>query len=315
MWYGAVDIGGTKIAAGLGDGSGRIIAQAEVETHKVREPAQAMDWIARTLEELVQGQGRRLADLEAVGVGCPGPFRAGKIYRSPHLPSWDGLDVGRALGERIGRPVFWQNDASAAALGEWRFGVGQGSRSMVYVTVSTGIGSGIVVEGRPYWGANGNAGEIGHVVVDPQGPPCDCGRRGCLETLASGTAIARQASEQRMHSPFLSQAEAVTTEMVFEAWRRGDPVAEAVLSRAVEALGLALSHLLDLINPELLVLGGGVMQAGEDFFSRVRASCQLYALPSVWEAVRWKRAGPSAHTGLIGALALALAGESLPGSP
>lgn len=312
---GAVDIGGTKVAIGVGEASGHILAQAEVATAALAGPEAAMDWVAEGLRRLAAATVGDLARLDAIGVGSPGPFLHGRLYHSPHLGAWEGFDVGSALAARLGRPVRWQNDASAAALGEWRYGAGRGANTLVYVTVSTGIGAGMVVRGVPLWGANGNAGEFGHLVVDPEGALCACGRRGCLETVASGTAIARRAAERAAASPHLGGLSAVTAEAVFAAWARGDPVAAAVVEEAASALGRGLSWLLDLFNPDRLVLGGGVMQAGPAFFDRIRAACERFALPSVWAAAEWRLAGPSAFTGLLGAMAVALQAETLEPGP
>ena len=193
----ALDVGGTKLGSGVVFDSGGLIGF-------LREPAGAKDGPEAMIARLVE-MGRRsiaaaevaIGGLDAVGVGCGGPLdaRAGIILSPPNLPGWRDVPLGALLREAFGLPVHIDNDANAAALGEHRFGAGRGVVNLVYFTISTGIGAGVIVDGRLLWGESGNAAELGHVSVAYDGWPCHCGRRGCPESFASGTAIARRARE------------------------------------------------------------------------------------------------------------------------
>lgn len=304
--FGAVDIGGTKIAVGIGEESGKIVAQDHVPTHDVIRPDAACDWMAKTLERLCQSAGLSTGEMNAVGVGSPGPFRDGKLVRPSNLPEWDGVDLTGELQKRLNLPVSVQNDASAATLGEWMFGSGRGCANMAYVTVSTGVGSGLVLNGQPYWGGSGNAGELGHVIVDPDGVPCRAGHRGCLETVASGTAIARMGEERKQESAILSRAGTVGAEAVFSAWHQGDAVAAEIVETAARALGLGLSWLIDLADPERIVLGGGVMQEGQRFLDRILPYVKTFAMPVMADSVKFLLADNAEDAGLRGSLAVAV---------
>ncbi|MEW6048842.1 MAG: ROK family protein, partial [Bacillota bacterium] len=192
-----VDLGGTKIAAGLVDEGGRVLHRVELLTRPEEGPAAVMDRMIGSVREVCRAAGVRPEELQAVSVACPGPLDPvrGVVTEAPNL-HWRNVNVTAPMREALGAPVYLENDANAAALGEWWAGAGRGTRSFIYVTVSTGIGGGIVIEGRIYGGAHWAAGEIGHTVaVVENGPLCGCGRRGCLEAMASGTAIARRAAE------------------------------------------------------------------------------------------------------------------------
>lgn len=307
MLLGAIDIGGTKIAVGIGDERGAIVTQTHRSTQELGGPETACDWMAETLVELCRDAHVSVEQLEAIGIGSPGPFKRGKLVHPSNLPDWDQADLSHALGERLHRPTMIQNDASATALGEWRFGRGEQCANMVYVTVSTGVGAGFIINGQPYWGATGNAGELGHVPIDPQGILCHCGRRGCLETVASGTAIARMGEEQKAKSPLLASQSAVTAPAVFAAWEKHDPVAEEIIESAARAMGTGLSWLINLIDPDRIVLGGGVMREGSAFLDRIEYYARTLSMPTMGESVQMLLADDAEDAGLRGALAVAIA--------
>lgn len=235
---------------------------------------------------LAQTRGR----LAAIGVSFGGPVDAqkGLVRLSHHVPGWEDVPLAARLAEEFAAPVAVDNDANVAALGEWRYGAGQGYDSVLYVTVSTGIGGGWVLDGRIWSGADGMAGELGHVVVRPGGTPCVCGKRGCVEAEACGPAMARKAAARLQESPhagslLLALAEgrpdAVTGEMVARAAQAGDPLAQDVLMEGAEALGSGLAAAINLVNPAVVVLGGGVTKAGEAWWQRVRQTARAEALP------------------------------------
>jgi glucokinase len=241
---------------------------------------------------LAQTPGR----LVAVGVSFGGPVDAGGglVRLSHHVPGWENTPLREQLEAEFGAPVSVDNDANVAALGEWRFGAGQGCDSMLYVTVSTGIGGGWVLNGRIWGGADGMAGEIGHMLVHPGGAACDCGKAGCLEAEACGRAIARAARERLTAEPETGamlraladgDAEAVTAVQVAIAATTGDVLALSVLDQAAQMLGTGLAAAINLMNPEMIVLGGGVTKSGERWWHTVRQTARALVLPQARAAI------------------------------
>src|SRR5215213_351910 len=193
--FGAVDLGGTKIHTAVSDEAGRILAEDRRPTEVERGPDGVIARIIDSLEASLAGTGG--SRLAALGAAAPGPIdrEHGTVREAPNLPGWRSVPLAARLGEALGCPAVLENDANAAALGEFTFGAGRGSQHMIYLTVSTGIGGGLILDGCLYRGATGSAGELGHIVLDDDGPLCGCGARGCLEALASGTAIAARGAE------------------------------------------------------------------------------------------------------------------------
>ena len=241
---------------------------------------------------LTQVPGR----LAAIGVSFGGPVDAarGLVRLSHHVPGWEEIPLADQLQAELGAPAAVDNDANVAALGEWRFGAGQGTESLLYVTISTGIGGGWVLGGRIWGGADGMAGEIGHMIVRPGGAACDCGRRGCLEAEACGRAIARAArlklqaggwaahgTDVETASPLLAlvngNVDAITAQHVAQAAETGDTLAQAILDEAARMLGAGLGAAISLMNPERVVLGGGVTKAGTRWWRTVRDEARATA--------------------------------------
>jgi glucokinase len=291
-----LDIGGTKLAAGVVDDSGRVHSFLVTPSEAARGPEEMLP----RLFEL----GRRAVEesdlaIEAVGIGCGGPLDAAKglLLSPPHLPGWRDVPV-TALAEQVfGRPATLENDATAAAAAEHRYGAGVGVRNMIYLTLSTGVGGGIVVDGRLYRGAVGNGGELGHVTVDWHGRECrGCGRRGCLEAYVSGTSIAERSREAGL--PY------ATAEEVAAAARTGDAPAVAVWDETVEALACGLTSIVNLFEPELVVVGGGVARAGEQLLGPARAWVLEHAMGPAGGAVRIVAAALGDQVGVVGAAAI-----------
>jgi len=282
-----VDIGGTKCAVCLGTADGRILARLEMPTHAERGPQD----ILRRLTDLAHSlaRSRRLAneDLLGIGISCGGPLdtRSGLVFSPPNLPGWEGIPV-RAMFEEAfpGTRVVLENDANATALAEWRWGAGRGTRNMVYLTQGTGIGGGLILDERLYRGTNDLAGEVGHQTIVPDGPLCGCGKRGCLEALASGPAIARIAREQIAEGskPTCLPPEGVTLETltarhVVEAAHAGDALARAVLEEAGSYMGIGLANIVQILNPERIILGTIAVHAGPLILEPIRRSLQVHA--------------------------------------
>jgi glucokinase len=284
-----VDLGGTRLRVAVANARGDVRTVVRVDTQAERGPDDVIDRIVQTIDRALDSAGVRRQAITAIGIGMPGPLNGAKgVVISPvNLPGWKNVPLARILAERTGIRTFLEHDANLAAFGEWRRGAGKGARHMVYVTVSTGIGAGLIIHGQLYSGAGGTAGEIGHTVVQPGGPLCRCGNFGCLEAVASGTALARMAKEAVM-GPMATSLRALsgpgrpTARDVTEAARQGDAVARELLARAGTFLGISLGTVVNLLNPELIVLGGSVMKAGP----LIRVPMRTSLVASSWQAAR-----------------------------
>jgi glucokinase len=291
---GAVDIGGTKIAVGMVDEAGRVLARAQCATAPERGPADGLARITALLRETAAQAG---GTLRGIGVGCTGPVDplAGTIGNVEFLTGWEGADLAGELARALGVSAAIENDADAAALGEAAWGAGQGAVRFIYVTVSTGIGAGLVFDGQLYRGVNGAHPEIGHHIVDPSGPACFCGGHGCWESMASGPALARWVQEQDPASR-LTDAQSICV-----AAEQGDPLAQKAVAREGRYLGLGLANLVTLFTPDVIAVGGGVMRSlhlfRDTIVETIRATCGL--VPH--ERTRLVPAGLGADTALIGA--------------
>jgi glucokinase len=284
----ALDFGGTKHAAAVaarGERAWR--AQRRVPAPPRADAAADMATVFALGHELLGGQ--RPA---AVGVSFGGPadFTTGVVRLSHHVPGWENVPLRALLEAEFGAPARVDNDANVAALGEHRYGAGQGCDSLMYITISTGVGGGWILNGQPWRGADGMAGEIGHMPVDPAGPLCLCGKRGCVERLASGPYLAQRARERLDGEPsrgaglraLISDDPArLDARLVAEAAAQGDALAQGVLAEAGHALGVGIGNAANLINPARFVLGGGVTKAGELWWQAVRAAPHATALPEV----------------------------------
>lgn len=299
----AVDVGGSKLAGGLLTPDGRLIAADEVPTPVTDDPEVGWEALVGLLDGVLARHRERPS---AVGVACGGPMRwpAGAV--SPlYLPAWRDFPLRDRLARRYGVPVRLHNDAICVAVGEhWR-GAGSGEPNLIGMVVSTGVGGGLILGGRLVDGASGNAGHIGHVVVDPDGPVCGCGARGCLEALARGPAVVRWAREQGW-SPAAGPA---TGPALATAARQGDPVARAAFARAGRALGVAIASAVALCDVRLVVVGGGLAQAGEVLFEPLETALRQQARLAFSRQVRVLPARLGRQAGLVGAGALVAAGD------
>jgi len=270
-----LDIGGTKSAAVLGDETGRVLAREAGPTPQGAWP-EAVAFLIDLLH-VVRPQGE---EITALGVSCGGPLNSstGIVHAPPNLPHWDGVPLRDLLHAEFGLPVWVENDANATALAEHQWGAGQGTRDMAFLTMGTGIGAGLILNNELYRGRHDLAGEIGHATIVPGGPPCLCGRRGCLETLSSGTAIGRIGRE-RYGDPLL------TAHDVCARARALDPLAQSIIADAAFYMGIGLANLLQTLNLERIVLGTLAVQAGDLLLGPIRASAQAHCWPRVWDGV------------------------------
>jgi glucokinase len=296
-----LDIGGTKLAAGVVDGAGGVLSFAVESTRAEEGPERGLERLFELGRRAVAESGIAWAQLGPVGIGSGGPLDAagGVLIAPPHLPGWTDVPIVALAEEAFGLPVALENDATAAAAGEHRYGAGAGTRHMVYLTISTGVGGGAVIDGKLYRGASGNGGELGHVTIDCDGRRCrGCGRRGCLEAYVSGTSIAERAREAGMGD--------VRATDVAAAAKAGDPVATAVWTETTDALGCGLTSIVNLFEPELVVLGGGVVSGtGEQLLAPVRERVRSEAMAPAGEAARIVASQLGPHVGVVGAAAVA----------
>jgi glucokinase len=306
----AIDIGGTKLAAGVVDADGRMLVRGEV-------PTLATEGLEPVLGRIV-GLGRELlarpevvrAPVQRIGVGCAGPvdLKAGLVFRPPNLPGWTRVPLTDHLQRALGLPTVLENDANAAALGEFRYGAGRGARSIVYMTVSTGIGGGIILDGKVWHGVKDAAGEIGHITVCPDGPLCGCGNRGCLEAMSSGPSIARRAREI-VASGRQTRLGAIPTPAAADVVRlalEGDAAAAEVWADAVGYLGIGVAAVITFLAPERIVIGGGVTKAGDALFQPLREEVRRRVTLVPVDSVPILPAALGPDVGILGAAAVAL---------
>jgi glucokinase len=311
-----IDLGGTKIAAALVDGAGEIVAQDYRDTRAREGRDKVVARVLHSARAVIEESGVQASQIAGIGIGAPGPIdvASGAVVAPPNLPGWERVPLKQLIEDNLAITTYLENDANAAALGEHRFGSGRGVDHLIYVVVGTGVGGGLILDGRLYHGASGMAGEIGHIVVKPDGPICSCGRRGCLEALTSGPSIAREARQRmREGTPTLiaelaeGDESRVTAKLVAQAAERGDKVAKRVLAEAMHYLGLGMASLVHTLNPELIVFGGGVANLGERMFGPVREAIAELAFPEAARAVRVAPAQLGENAGVLGAAAVALA--------
>jgi glucokinase len=249
-------------------------------------------------------------EIAAITVAAPGPTDPyeGIIFEAPNIPGWNNLPLKKIIQDRFNVPVAIGNDANLAALGEWRYGAGIGHRHLVYITVSTGIGGGVIIDNQLLLGVRGLAAEFGHITVIPDGPLCGCGQRGHLEAVTSGPAIARWV-EQEINQGIpssLSGCNSLTAKDVSLAAGKGDKLAQAALERSASYLGIAIADYLHIFNPSMVIIGGGVSQSGELFFAPLRTAMREHVLSSKYvEDLILTKASLGDEVGLMGALALA----------
>jgi glucokinase len=280
-----VDIGGTKVAAGLLDHDGTIRAQSRTAM-VATDAARGLAAVAAAIEELRSRSGNGFQP-HAIGICAPGPLnpRTGVVINPPNLPGWHNFPLAAEIRKLYpAAQVKIDNDANAAALAEAKWGAGRNFRNVFYATIGTGIGTGFVIDGKVYHGRTGLATEGGHVGVDPHGPQCACGKRGCIETLAAGPAIARRAREKLTQqsgdgdpakkSALLEMAggkpDAVTSEMVAKCYATGDPLAKEVMHETLDLLAYWLGNVIDLLEPDVIVIGGGVSSMLGPFLEQIR---------------------------------------------
>ncbi|MBN1134998.1 MAG: ROK family protein [Anaerolineae bacterium] len=311
-----IDLGGTKILAAVVDDDGRIVAEAKVKTRPENGPDAVIERMAQAAQEAVHRLKLDWDAIRGVGVGAPGPVdpNAGVVHHTPNLPGWEEVPLASQLGESLGVPAFLENDVNLGTLGEYMMGAGQGTKDMVGIFVGTGIGGGLILDGKLHSGSRYAAAEIGHVILLADGPVCGCGKRGCVEALASRTAIERDiwlgiGAGRTSLIPELTggDPERLTSGVLAQAMREGDPLVSEIVARAQWYLGLLTASIVNLLDPEMIVFGGGLMEAlGDEFLSPIRVTARQYFIQQAGaDRVRIIAAKLGDHAGVLGAAALA----------
>ena len=314
MYSIGIDVGGTGIQVGLVDSQGRILHRGGIVTRTDIPFEQQIKAIADCVLEVIESSGHTLDDISFVGAGVPGVTdpRTGNIAFCNNL-GWLDAPFCREMKRWIDKPIYTDNDATVAALAESRAGVSAGTSSSVMITLGTGVGAGIVLGGKVWSGFHGVGSEIGHMILDLDGEPCNCGNRGCLERYCSATAIIRMAREAVQDHPdslILRMAdgdpEKINAKIVIDAARENDPVGSEVYGRYVRYLSQAVANIINFLDPEIVVLGGGVSKAGAFLLDAVREDAPRYllykALP--YSRIELAQLGPDA--GIIGAAMLGM---------
>lgn len=310
-----VDLGGTKIATAIATAQGEILARGRRSTPAQAGPDAVIKSICATIDKTLAARKLEPSQLLGIGIAAAGIIDSGKgkVISSPNLPGWHEVPLRDAIERRFGIPVYLGNDATLAALGEWRFGLKKGIANLIYITASTGIGGGIIAGGKLYTGACGVAGEIGHMTIDVNGPKCNCGNIGCWETLASGTALAREAVKQIREGAKTSIIELVNgdiskidAKVVGLAAKQGDKLAQELVSRLGYYFGVGLTNLVNIFNPELILIGGGVAKMGDLLLQPAIKVVKERAFNTPAATVEIKPALLGDDSGLLGAAAFVL---------
>jgi len=306
----AIDIGGTKIACGIISSQCQMLAKEYHLTLAGEGVEPVIGRLVSAIEQITTLRGIALSQLRAVSIGAAGAIDSerGLVTFSPNLPGWHNIPLGDIVIERFGIKTWLINDANAAALAEHRLGVGRGISNLVYLTVGTGIGGAIILGNKLYTGVSGSAGEIGHMIIDANGLRCKCGNIGCWETLASGTAVAREAIARIRNGEGSSLTERVagrieniTAEKVAMAAREGDSLALGVINKVATYLGVGLVNLVNIFNPEMIVIGGGMAKMGDLLLDPARQVVTDRAFPVAAKAVRIVTTQLGDDAGMLGA--------------
>ncbi|MNO79424.1 Glucokinase [compost metagenome] len=304
-----VDLGGTKISCALSDLEGRVVAQTTIPTLAHEGDNPVLGRIIKTIEMVLEEGNVATNEVAAIGIGSPGPLDAKKgiIVTTPNLP-FKNFQLVQPIEEKFSIPTYLDNDANVAAIAEFMFGAGKGTENMVYITVSTGVGGGAILNGKIYRGSTTNALEVGHTTVFPGGPRCGCGNLGCLEATSSGTAIGRRANEavNSKVETSLRDYETVTSYEVFKEAEKGDAVSKKILDEAFNYLGIGVANIIASFDPDKVIIGGGVSKGGDVLFNKVQEVVNERCFKSMAEYCKIVPAGLGTDAGVLGAVALAI---------
>ena len=310
----AIDLGGTNIFAAVISSQGRVMARACCLTLADEGSEAVINRIFSLIDNLLHQRSMKLSQMDSISIATAGAidFDRGLVTSSPHLPGWHDVPLRDIVGGKYKVKTFLINDANAAALGEHKFGAGQGVDNLIVLTVGTGIGGGIIVGGKLYSGASGSAGEIGHMTIDVNGPGCDCGNAGCWEALVSGGAVAkeairriRQGENSSLTGVVGGKIENITAEEVSIEAQDGDSLASEVILQAATYLGIGLASIVNIFNPEMIIIGGGMAKIGDLLLNPAKQVVRERAFQLPAQAVRIVTAQLGDDAGMLGAAAFA----------
>lgn len=310
----AIDLGGTKIFAAIISSKGQVMARERCLTLADEGPEVVINRILSTIDHLLSQRNMNLSQLGGISIAAAGAIDSekGLVTSSPHLPGWHDVPLRDIVREKYKVNTFLTNDASATVLGEHYFGVGKGINNLILLTLGTGIGGGIIINGRLYSGASGSAGEIGHMTINVNGPRCSCGNTGCLEALVSGTAVAkeairriRQGERSSLTEIVEGKIENITAEKVSLAAQAGDSLASEVILKAATYLGIGLANLVNIFNPEMIIIGGGIAKMGDLLLNPARQVVRERAFQLSAQAVQIVPAQLGDDSGVLGAAVFA----------
>lgn len=289
---GAIDMGATHLSIALADFTARIHHETEYPFDIKDGPETCIEEAAKYLNQMLAGLQLSVSDLSAIGIGVPGPVNteAGMVIAPPIMPGWDHFPIRETLEKKWDCPITLNNDAELGALGEWAYGAGRGEKNIAYIKIGSGVGAGLILNQQIYGGTTGAAGEIGHLTIDEDGPLCNCGNHGCLEAFAGGHAIARQGQllAKSGKRTLLSNMplDKITALEVTEAARHGDLHAQEIIKRAGTSIGIAIAGLINLFNPSIVIIGGGVAQIGDTLTNPIRKAVRERAMRASEQSVR-----------------------------
>lgn len=312
-----VDIGGTSVKLGLISEKGRILAKKVFQTPKNVGREEMLSLLIDHIKTLLSDARRRNVKVVGVGVGAPGPIdvEKGLVYFFPNIPGWKNTPLKKILSSKLKLPVFVDNDANAMALGEAVYGAGRGVRNAIALTLGTGVGGGLVLDGKLFHGPYFSAAELGHIVINENGLPCGCGNRGCIETYVGNgyfTGMIRKRlanGERSILTQWIKEGQTLTPELAARAAKKGDKFAKKVWEETAGHLATALAGLVNLLNPERIILGGGIAQSGPLLFRPLVRELGKKAFPIAAHSVKVMPADLGVDAGLIGAAGLALVNE------
>ncbi|MBS4206643.1 ROK family glucokinase [Bacillus sp. FJAT-50079] len=301
-----IDIGGTTVKIGFLNMQGDIIHKWEIETNKERQGFYIIDEIWNSVSSKITEF--QITNILGIGVGAPGfvDKTTGIVYEAVNI-GWKDFELGKELEKRSGLPVYVENDVNLVALAENWMGSGNKAKDLIAITLGTGVGSGVIANGEILNGMNGTAGEIGHIIADPEGYACNCGRVGCLDTIASATGIVNQAMDKIAENPESGLAALyhkqgiLDAKDVFDLAKKGDTISESVINRTADILGFLIANAATMINPSKIIIGGGVSKAGEQLLQPVTRAFQKYSLPRISDKCTIEIAKLGNDAGMIGA--------------
>lgn len=305
----AVDIGGTKIRVALISHEGKIVYSKKQLSNAIEGPEHVINKLEYLIDKVISSSGIKTTEVNAISLAVAGiiDVNKGVVVVSPHLFDWHMVEIRRIITDRFHLPVFMINDASAAAIGEHRLGAGKGYSNVIYITVSTGIGGGIIVNNKIYYGQDGTAGEFGHMIIMVDGPKCHCGQHGCLESLASGTALRRMVIEEinagklTILSRQYGNINDIDAEKIATAAKKGDKLSQDSIAKASYYLGIGMSNIINIFNPEIIIIGGGLSMIGNAFLTPAKITARKTAFKLPASSVKIMKSKLGDNAGIIGA--------------